>query len=96
MAVFSASASQETAEEKFAASSDENFLKESKRSVPEENKQHQNLISPQEQDTPTVMRIARAAPSQTGQIQDEDMFKGSGAPVDQFDVPAYLRRRRGS
>ena len=94
--VFSASASQETAVEKFAASSDENFLKESKRSVPEENKQHQNLISPQEQDTPTVMRIARAAPSQTGQIQDEDMFKGSGAPVDQFDVPAYLRRRRGS
>ena len=94
--VFTASPLRETAEEKPAPSKDESFFKEPKRSLSEEDKQNQNLIPPKEQDTPTVMRIAKTAPSQNGQIQDEDMFKGSGAPTDQFDVPAYLRRRRGS
>ena len=27
---------------------------------------------------------------------DEDLFKRSGAPVDQYDTPSFLRRRRGS
>ncbi len=27
-------------------------------------------------------------------VSDEDLFKQSGAPVDQYDIPAYLRKRR--
>ena len=82
--------------EKPAEIPQKSFLNELKKSVPEENEQPQTQTSSQEQDTPTVIRVARAASTQPVQTQDEDMFKGSGAPVDQFDIPAYLRRRRGS
>lgn len=38
------------------------------------------------------------APQKTVQTQpitiDEDLFKQSGAPADQYDIPAYLRRRQ--
>ncbi len=37
---------------------------------------------------------AKAAPNIAG--SDEDLFKQSGAPVDQYDIPAYLRKRRQS
>lgn len=54
-----------------------------------------NPISPVvEHDTPAVTRTQKTLTHQPSQPQDEDMFKGSGAPLDQFDVPAYLRRRR--
>lgn len=88
-------ATKDTAAEKPAQASGESSG-DLKKAVAEENKhpQPQPSLTEQEQDTPTVIRIARTAPSQPA--QDEDMFKGSGAPVDQFDVPAYLRRRRGS
>lgn len=33
---------------------------------------------------------------QTAKHESEDLFKGSGAPVDQFDTPSYSRRRRES
>lgn len=45
------------------------------------------------QDTPSVLRAAKTAPVQGA---DEDMFKGSGVPVDQYDIPAFLRRRSES
>jgi len=42
------------------------------------------------QDAPRA--AVRTAPVQTNQTIEEDMFKGSGAPLNQFDTPAYLRR----
>lgn len=29
----------------------------------------------------------------TSKLESDDLFQGSGAPVDQFDLPSYLRRR---
>ena len=93
---FSVPSAKDSVKEKPAEIPQKSFLNELKKSVPEENEQPQTQTSSQEQDTPTVIRVARAASTQPVQTQDEDMFKGSGAPVDQFDIPAYLRRRRGS
>ncbi len=90
------SASGETGTEKAAEGRNDGFLKEAKKMVFEDNKQQQIHVSSKEQDTPAVMRVIRTTASQAVQSQDEDMFRGSGAPVDQFDVPAYIRRRRGS
>lgn len=92
----SAFASGENLADKSSEGRNSVFMKEDKKAAVEDNRQHQNSISQQEQDTPTVIRIARTAASQHVQPQDEDMFKGSGAPADQFDVPSYVRRRRGS
>lgn len=36
------------------------------------------------------------AQPQTVKLDSEDLFKESGAPIDQFDSPSYSRRRRGS
>lgn len=33
---------------------------------------------------------------QASKLDSEDLFSGSGAPVDQFDSPSYMRRRRDS
>lgn len=33
---------------------------------------------------------------QASKLESEDLFSGSGAPVDQFDSPSYMRRRRDS
>lgn len=41
-------------------------------------------------------RVARTVPIQPSQAMEEDMFKSSGAPLNQFDTPAYLRRGRQS
>lgn len=72
----------------------EGFLSDLKKTVTEENKTTLSPSSSQGQDTPTVVRAARTASTPHVQPQDEDMFKESGAPLDQFDVPAYIRRRR--
>lgn len=50
----------------------------------------------EEHDSPTVVRVARTMPIQPNAAMEEDMFQGSGAPLDQYDIPAYLRRRRQS
>lgn len=34
--------------------------------------------------------------STASKLDSEDLFSGSGAPVDQFDSPSYMRRRRDS
>lgn len=44
------------------------------------------------QPQPEAAKPQRVIPAQPA--GDEDLFKGSGAPVDQFDTPSYLRRRR--
>ncbi|MCE5202526.1 MAG: cell division protein FtsZ [Synergistaceae bacterium] len=43
-----------------------------------------------------VIKQPRAAISQPMTSAEEDLFKGSGVPVDQYDIPAYIRRRRKS
>lgn len=91
---FSVPVTKESVTEKPAEPKDESLSSDSKKSIAEDNKQPQPPLSAQEQDTPTVIRATRTTPAQPP--QDEDMFKGSGAPLDQFDVPAYLRRRRES
>ena len=93
---FSVPSAKESVKEKPADIPQKSFSNELKKAVPEENEQPHPQTFSQEQDTPTVIRVARTASMQPGQTQDEDMFKGSGAPVDQFDIPAYLRRRRES
>ena len=42
-----------------------------------------------EAEAPKPQRVIPAQPA-----GDEDLFKSSGAPEDQFDTPSYLRRRR--
>lgn len=91
---FSVPATKESVTDKPSEAKDESFSTEPKKFIAGENKQPQQSLTVKEQDTPTVIRVARTTPTQPP--QDEDMFKGSGAPVDQFDVPAYLRRRRES
>ncbi len=49
----------------------------------------------QAQDAPQV-RVARTVPIQPTASTEEDMFKESGAPTNQYDIPAYLRRGRKS
>ena len=93
---FSVPVTKESVIEKPAETREECFYGDLKKTAAEENKQPQPSVSAQEQDTPTVIRVARTTPTQPTHTQDEDMFKGSGAPVDQFDIPAYLRRRRES
>lgn len=93
---FSVPSAKESVKEKPAEIPQKSFSNEIKKAVPEENEQFHQQTSSQEQDTPTVIRVARTAYTQPAQTPDEDMFKGSGAPVDQFDIPAYLRRRRES
>lgn len=93
---FSVPSGKESVKEKPAEMQQKSFSNEIMKAVTEENKQPIHPSSSQEQDTPTVIRVARTASTQPSQSQDEDMFKGSGAPADQFDIPAYLRRRRES
>ncbi len=93
---FSVPVTKESVTEQPAETRKECFYGDLKKTAAEENKQPQPSISAQEQDTPTVIRVARTTPTQPTHTHDEDMFKGSGAPVDQFDIPAYLRRRRES
>ncbi|NLX84216.1 MAG: cell division protein FtsZ [Synergistaceae bacterium] len=83
--------------EKPAETQPESFLSDLNKTASDDNKSD-NFSSSflEKQDTPTVTRAARTAPVQHVQPQDEDMFKESGAPADQFDVPAYIRRRRES
>jgi len=84
----------ESVTEKPTETQSRSFLNGLKKTVAEDNKTTQSPSSSQEQDTPTVIRAARTSSTQHVQPQDEDMFKESGAPTDQFDVPAYIRRRR--
>ena len=49
---------------------------------------------PAEQKTKRHEQIIKTA--QSAVTADEDLFKQSGAPVDQYDIPAYLRKRRQS
>lgn len=49
---------------------------------------------PAEQKTKRHEQIIKTA--QSAVTADEDLFKRSGAPVDQYDIPAYLRKRRQS
>ncbi len=91
---FSFPAAKESVTEKPTEIPEESRSNEINKPVAEESIQPQPPLTSQEHDTPTVIRVARSAATQP--VQDEDLFKGSGAPVDQFDIPAYLRRRRGS
>ncbi|MDO5116415.1 MAG: cell division protein FtsZ [Synergistaceae bacterium] len=43
-----------------------------------------------------IETVTKVAPITPPQGTEEDLFKQSGAPVDQYDVPAFLRRRRPS
>lgn len=56
---------------------------------------HQEQTSQQKEEP---QKKAEPQPVKTAQSPsaDEDLFKLSGAPVDQYDIPAYLRRRRKS
>lgn len=49
---------------------------------------------PAEQKAKRHEQITKTA--QSAVTADEDLFKQSGAPVDQYDIPAYLRKRRQS
>ncbi len=49
---------------------------------------------PAEQKPKRHEQVIKTAPNVT--VTDEDLFKQSGAPVDQYDIPAYLRKRRQS
>lgn len=47
--------------------------------------------------TPAAAPQPAAKPQpQASKLDSEDLFSGSGAPVDQFDSPSYMRRRRDS
>lgn len=43
-----------------------------------------------------VKQQAAKPQPQASKLDSEDLFSGSGAPVDQFDSPSYMRRRRDS
>ncbi len=73
------------------------FADVSARSASDDQKEREQPLAAikNEQDTPTVIRASKTAQAPQPP-QEEDMFRGSGAPDDQYDVPAYLRRRGGS
>ena len=50
---------------------------------------------PEKQPEPQPKKVEQVKPM-TPQQGDEDLFQRSGAPVDQYDTPSFLRRRRDS
>ena len=50
---------------------------------------------PEKQPEPQPKKVEQVKPV-TPQQGDEDLFQRSGAPVDQYDTPSFLRRRRDS
>ena len=48
-------------------------------------------VQTEKHDEPSVVKSAPQQPAKTS--ADEDLFKLSGAPVDQYDAPAFLRKR---
>lgn len=51
---------------------------------------------PEKQPEPQQQKKTEPAKPAAQQQADEDLFKRSGAPVDQYDTPSFLRRRRDS
>lgn len=49
--------------------------------------EHESVASAKQSNVPISQPMTSA---------DEDLFRSSGAPADQYDVPAYIRRRRQS
>lgn len=96
---FSVPATKDSAVDKTSDFRKDSFSKDVKKDAAEEKKQSQSSLTIQEQDMPTAARVAKSAATQPAKAQpqdDEDLFKESGVPVDQFDIPAYLRRRNES
>ena len=57
--------------------------------------QQPKASEPEKQPEPQPKKAEQVKPV-TPQQGDEDLFQRSGAPVDQYDTPSFLRRRRDS